>query len=372
MKRFPWVLLLLIIITISGCGVVGEMAPAGEELKAEKRISVAPSPTPVRGEPEDVLLGMYPTFLLQRTMHEFERFDRWIEPTGKKLSIAATFLDFEDPDIKRRVPAEMQAAWKAGYVPFVNLSAGNIETSWTAEEIADGELDPQIRNWARAYARWARAGQRRAFIAPLQEMNGYWVTYGGDPEHFKQAYARIQDIFREEGVPSDSVSWVFSPNGWSDEGHEFERYYPGDSAVDVVGFNSFNFGTCSSWPKWETYDDIYAPYLVRLRNMAPDKPIFISSMGTVAEGGDRGQWLLDTYRQMVDVPNLRAILYFNRWETRESLPGCPDQADYRIFNSENEEGVDGFREAISAPEFKYYPPGSPAMGELMFGTRLRR
>ncbi len=84
--------------------------------------------------------------------------------------------------------------------------------------------------------------------------------------------------------------------------------------------------------------------------MAPGKPIFVSSMGTVSEGGDQDQWLVETYAALVDYPDLRAILYFNRWEVRASLERCPDGTDYRIYYPKRGQGAPGFLEAIAIPE----------------------
>ena len=107
-------------------------------------------PTPV---PDGVLLGVYPGDFLKASIAEVTAFDEWIRPTGKRVSIAATFIDFEDPDPIRAVPAELEAAWARGYTPFVNLSVGNRGVPRTAREIAEGELDPKIRAFARALAR---------------------------------------------------------------------------------------------------------------------------------------------------------------------------------------------------------------------------
>jgi len=343
---------------LAGCGWTD---PQWAEQGTPAAVEIQPTPVP-----DGVLLGVYPGGFLKDSIAEVTAFDEWIMPTGKRVSIAATFIDFEDPDPIRAVPAELEAAWARGYTPFVNLSVGNRDIPRTAAEIAEGKLDSEIQAFARALARWSSGSGKRVMIAPLQEMNGYWTSYGGDPENFKAAYLRIQRIFREEGVPPEAVSWVFSPNGWSEEGHEFERYYPGDEVVDIVGFNSFNWGDCSSWPKWETYQDIFLPYLERLRVMAPEKPIVISSMGTVAVGGDQDSWLQETYTSLATFPNTRAVLYFNRWEVRTSLDRCPDGTDYRIYYPNRGQGALGFLEAIAIPEITYYPPESPSMTELLF------
>ena len=312
-----------------------------------------------------ILLGIYPSGFIQHTVDEIIQLDAWTASVEKKTAIAATFLDFQDPDVMTSLPTELDAAWDNGYIPFINLAAGYYHL-FTAQDIAHGDLDPDIRRWARAFADWSLGGEKRAFIAPLQEMNGVWTAYGGDPENFKLAYHRILYIFQEEGVALNAVSWVFAPNGWSSKGHEFELYYPGDDVVDVIGFSSFNFGDCSNWPKWEVYVDIYEPYLNRLSEMAPDKPIFIAEIGTVADGGNKNIWLKNTYQQLVGYPNLHGILYFNRAERAGSRQHCPWGTDYRVYDVESEEGYWGYLEGISSAEFIYYSPDSPEMSEIMF------
>ena len=87
--------------------------------------------------------------------------DAWLAPTGKRFAIAGDFMDPEFPNPDWNVPAELNAAWNAGYVPFVNLASGR-----TAAQIATGQIDGAIATWAGHFATWASAG-RRAFIGPL-------------------------------------------------------------------------------------------------------------------------------------------------------------------------------------------------------------
>jgi hypothetical protein len=370
-KLLLWVLLLSGLVTGCSAGELVTPDAVPPSLTASLEEVVVPSPTSHSSKevaPEGVLLGVYPSGFLQNKVDELVQFDQWIEPTGKKITIAATFMDFEEGDDETFVPAELDAGWERGYVPFVNLSVGNLGEPRTAEHIAEGSLDKSIRSWARAYAVWSSTGGKRAFIAPLQEMNGYWTTYGGDHEQFLKAYHRIQNIFQEEGVDPKAVSWVFAPNGWAAEGYEFEKYYPGDEFVDVVAFSSFNWGECSNWPKWETYDQIFLPYLKRMTEMAPEKPIFIAEMGTVAEGGDKDQWITETFQKLSEYPNFHGILYFNRWEARATLENCPNGTDYRVFYSDKDEGFPSFLEAISSERFVSYSPTSEALSEIMDTT----
>lgn len=370
-------ILALLLVLLLGCspGSPGEKAvppsptAGADELPAVSPTQTDPTPEPTKVPvPEGVMLGVYASDFLQYRVDELVAFDGWIASTGKGLTIAPTFMDFEEGDAENFVPAELDAAWDHGYLPFINLSVGNLAEPRTSEHIAEGTLDDDIRDWARAFAAWSSEGGKRAMIAPLQEMNGYWTTYGGHPEAFLEAYQRIQTIFEEEGVRPGAVSWVFAPNGWSQEGYEFEKFYPGDDLVDVVAFSSFNWGDCSNWPKWESYDQIFKPYLERMTAMAPQKPIFIAEMGTVAEGGDKDQWIKEIFRNLAEYPNFRGILYFNRWEARSTLGNCPNGTDYRVYNPEKDQGLSSLLEAISSDRFITFSPDSPVLSEIIFTT----
>lgn len=297
----------------------------------------------------DVFLGMYTSSALQITASEIGEVDSWLSANGlsTKVSIAGTFMDIEFPNPDWNIPHDLDAAWDKGAVPFVNLAVGTAGTGpRSAFEVANGDIDDAIRAWARIFANWSHGGAKRAFIAPLQEMNASWVTYGLDPTYYKLAYAHIQEIFRQEGVPDSAVLWVFAPNGWSESGHEFERYYPGDEVVDVVGFSAFNFGACvASGEGWDTFEIAIEPYLDRIELMAPSKPIFLAQTGTVEQGGDRGKWLMDSFDKLAASPMFQGLIYFNVSKVEPGAPSC-NPVDWRVYNPDSDVGADGFIRAL--------------------------
>ncbi len=308
-----------------------------------------------------VLVGLYPSMELYRTVDEINDLDTYLG--GDKISIAATFLGIESEDWL--INAELNASWNNGYVPFVNLGSER-----TAKQIADGDVDSAIRNWANLFKSWTNNGTRRAFIAPLQEVNGgYYVPYSGDPANYKKAFIRIEQIFKDEGVPQDSVSWVFAPNGWSDPNdYPFEYYYPGHSAVDVVGFSSFNFGDCTQWGP-EGFEEIYEPYLDRMAAMAPGKPIVIAEIGSVTEGSsfDRGAWFQDTLTKIGNYPGVRAILYFDKEEEYSGGQNVTCQSLNYKLDANGGEGKSDFRDVVTQSPYGYWAPNSTEMKDIAFG-----
>jgi beta-mannanase len=129
-------------------------------------------------------------------------------------------------------------------------------------------------------------------------------------------------------------------------GHTFERYYPGDEIVDVVGFSAFNFGACvASGEGWDSYEEAVEPYMERMEAMAPGKPIFLAQMGTVEQGGDKGEWLVETFEKLRQEKNFRGLIYFNVSKVEAGAPSC-NPVDWRVYDPEIGEGVEGFIETL--------------------------
>jgi len=318
-------------------------------------LTATPTSSPTRtssgsGRSSPLLLGMYTSTALQSSAMEIRDLDRWIAGNGlsQSIAIAGTFMDFEFPNPEWNVIHDLDAAWELGYAPFVNIAVGTTGNGLrSAYDVASGAIDGSILAWASVYAKWTNGGQKKAFIAPLQEMNGSWVSYTGDPENYKLAYRHIQDLFVQAGVPESAVVWVFAPNGWSLPGDEFEAYYPGDAFVDVVGFSAFNFGGCAAQPTWEAFDQAFKPYLDRMLVMAPSKPIFIAQTGTVEQGGDKNAWLVEAYSRLAATPNLQGVIYFNQAKPEAGGANCP-VVDWRVYDPQSGTGYQGFLEALAA------------------------
>ena len=299
---------------------------------------------------ENKFIGIYlPYFLNENNINT--AMPKADQAAGKKHSVLGWFIDLEDDNPAYNLTVQLESAWKEGYISFVNLGSTR-----TAEQIASGAVDPQIDRLANAYAAWlGNGGGRIAFLSPLQEMNGDWVSYGKDPANFISAYKRIQNRFSMKGITRSQAWWVFAPNGWSESGHEFEKYYPGDAFVDAVGFSSYNYGFCSvayPWQTWATFDQVFTPYINRMTVMAPGKPIIIAQTATTAEYSRQGEvnrqkkdeWLFENYRYLASEPAVMGILYFdfnNSWE-----------CDFRI--TQIDQPFAGYKQGVlSSSNYKY-------------------
>ena len=313
-----------------------------------------------RNSPQ-VLLGVYPKDYMGTQSNinsNLKDLDNW---TGKGTTIAALFMAFEFPNPNYNVPVPLELLWDNGYTPFVNLM-----TDQSAADIAQGREDNNIRSYASAFAYWAALAQqdgeqRLVFLAPLPEGN---ITngnaYGGDPQAFKSAFWRIQDIFADEyskqNVSFDTIKWVFAPNGVDEPGMPtFEAYYPGHDRTDIVAFSSYNFGYCVGWEydHWQLGPELYQPFVQRMHSLAPGKPIFIGQTGSTSEyphpgsfdHGKKSDWFVDVYSYLTGLDGVRAVLYFN------IDSGC----DWSFFRS-GSLYFEGYRQVVRSSAFGYLSP----------------
>jgi hypothetical protein len=287
------------------------------------------------------------------------------QAAGKKHSSVGWFIDLEDWAFRNpptdlstnNLYLQLEELWKSGYFSFINLS-----TNTTASQILNGERDLNIARAAEIYKAWIDlGGGRKAMIAPLQEMNGTWTSYGkaSTSTDIKAAFRYIVNKFIENGVERNQVWWTFAPNAWNpaeDESRKFENYYPGDDVVDFVGISSYNYGFCPSTAsvsgKWESYPEIFAPYIPRMRAMAPSKPIIIAETATTAyydyEKADqnrKNQWLIENYNFLASTPEIVGIYYFSFTEFNDRV------CDFEVSQKGN--FSTGYRDGIANPMYAY-------------------
>ncbi|MEX0700184.1 MAG: hypothetical protein WD651_12715 [Acidimicrobiia bacterium] len=220
----------------------------------------------------------------------------------------------------------LEESWLAQATPFANLSING-----SAAAIAAGQHDTDIRNWAKKVKEWTnRGGGRSLIIAPLQEANGNWVPYGCNPGGFKNAYVRIRDIVRSEGLDETKVRWAWAPNGWTSTGcGSLADYYPGAGVVDVIAYSAYRWGG-------ESVFSVVGGVASDLRNFAPEKPYMVAQTAS-GPSASRDQWIRDLFSWAAADPNMVGVLWFNHNK----------EQDWRVWNSPNGPGLaNGWRDAL--------------------------
>jgi endoglucanase len=210
----------------------------------------------------------------------------------------------------------------------------------------DGIINGTYDNYIKSFADGAKTFAKPLFIRLGHEFNGDWYTYGGanngggtlngfgdpskadGPERFIAAYKRVHDLFAGQGVTN--VVWIWCLNNGSSPNVTWnvsEAYYPGDSYVDWIGFDGYNFGTTQSWSNWLGFWDIYYPMYSKFKSY--NKPMMIAEFASVENGGNKADWIRNAYLSTrFSFPKIKAITWFHIAKTEGTV-----FTDWRINSS---------------------------------------
>jgi len=259
----------------------------------------------------------------------------------------------------------IQLAWE----PHDFSRPATEQPEYRLKRITAGDFDNDIRRWARQLRDFGYP----VYFRPMSEMNGDWVTWGGNangnsPQDYIPAWRHVHDIFVQEGATN--VKWVWSPNrdgSTADAQATFNTYYPGDNYVDYIGINGYNWGTLYNTPEWtsswQSFEDVIRySYDVAVANTS--KPVVIAETATTevggnAQNGGKGQWIRDAFAALpTRFPRVEMLTWFN----------INKETDWRVESSAA--SLEGFRNAVQGPDAT--PPTvsltSPASGSTINGN----
>jgi beta-mannanase len=192
-----------------------------------------------------------------------------------------------------------------GRVPLVSWHGANLDA------INRGTDDSMIKQRALELKRLGAS----VFLRWGWEMNGDWYAHAGalnmpnGPAKFVAAWRRIHRIFGSVGATN--VAWVWCPNATSVPGeawNAWRHYYPGDSYVDWVGIDGYNWGVTRPGTRWQSLSEIIGPIY---RDYASKKPIMVAETASAEARGDKAAWIRSIGTALArDFPAVRAFLWF--------------------------------------------------------------
>ena len=215
-------------------------------------------------------------------------------------------------------PTGTEYGWAAGgRIIFGNVSArqrSGALLTWT--QIASGSQDSIINGLA---ARLKAFG-RPIFLSFDEEPEG---RYHSSPTayslaSFVGAYRHIHSLFAAHGATN--VVWVWNVTGYSGDEPIYRFLYPGDSYVDWIGWDPYNWFNCSvnTTNVWQKFDTIVAPFYNwvsagHLSAGAARKPYMLAEYGTVEHNAapTKGQWFTSEVSSLPNRPKIKAVVYFN-------------------------------------------------------------
>lgn len=176
-------------------------------------------------------------------------------------------------------------------------------------------------------ARWAdtlKARGRHTLLAYHHEPELSPNTRFGTDAQYKQAYARVVSIFRARGATN--VSFVWQMTDWAFRTSTADRqyaakWYPGDSYVDVVGADAYNWYTCGHGRgRWVPLETLFGPAVAFAK--AHGKQAALPEFGSVSDGR-RAEWIATAGRYLAaNDQTVIAAFYFNHRPTNPANMEC--------------------------------------------------
>jgi hypothetical protein len=217
-----------------------------------------------------------------------------------------------------------------GAIPVVSWNSQSVPSSanepdYQLSDIISGRYDAYIREWAGKAKQWGHP----FFLRFDWEMNGNWFPWsegvnGNRSGEFVAAWRHVHDLFAAVGATN--VSWVWCPNiDWNGKFEAVDGEYPGDSYVDWIGLDGYNWGTNPSHSDsghWQTFGQLYrSSYRYLVERVAPSKPLMIGEVASTEYGGSKAAWIEEMLTEIpAEYHAIRAVLWFDKYDSGMDWP----------------------------------------------------
>lgn len=228
--------------------------------------------------------------------------------------------------------ADLGATPEITWEPW-NPANGTNQPAYAMNKIAGGAHDAYIKSWAKAIAAYGKPVRIRF----AHEMNGTWYPWavgvnGTTAANHKQAWSRVRSLFNAAGATNAILVWC--PNIPFPGTPSLASIYPGDSAVDMVALDGYNWGTSQSWSTWGSFSDVFGAGVSEMKALT-SKPLVLGEVGCAEAGGDKAAWIADMFEVLDANPSVRGFTWFN----------CAKETDWRVESTQA--SLDSFQAGLA-------------------------
>jgi hypothetical protein len=207
-------------------------------------------------------------------------------------------------------------------VPTGRMISVKAEGSW--DKVAAAAPGSQLYNDIVRWANTIKGRSGRVMLAYNHEPEASGNVYRGTPGDFIAAWRRVVTIFRNQGV--QNVDFTLQMTAWAFRTSPSDRryagkWYPGDSYVDIVGADAYNWYTCGHGNgRWMELKELVDPVLAfaRAHGKPAALPEFASHTNT-----RRAQWIRNAHAYLVANRSIiAAAFYFQQSPTNSANSDC--------------------------------------------------
>ncbi len=201
--------------------------------------------------------------------------------------------------------AEPVVTWE----PWRHLGGDDYDWgAFTMSSIVAGAHDDYLYRWADELVAWGGI----VYLRFAHEPNGDWYPWspagGTSPELYIAAWRHVHDLFASKNATN--VKWVWAPNVPLSDDAPLSRWYPGDTYVDVLGIDGYNWGAVPGH-RWTPPAELFADSFAQLRNLSSEKPILVTEVGSAEAGGSKADWIADLVTYLDDADDVTGFVWFD-------------------------------------------------------------
>ena len=230
---------------------------------------------------------------------------------GEAPTIVLAYKDFHQaPPI-----AELDAARARGADTLLTWEpwawgGGRDQPAYALDRVTAGDFDPYLRRWGHSLADWGHP----VLLRFGHEMNGDWYPWsagvnGNTSDDYVEAWRHVHETLASTGA--SNVTWVWNPNVPYRGSTPLRELYPGDSYVDAVALDGYNWGTSAPWGTWQVPSRIFGRGLSELRALAPGKEILIAETSSAEHGGSKADWTTELVGYLAAQDDVTAVVWFH-------------------------------------------------------------
>jgi beta-mannanase len=232
--------------------------------------------------------------------------DSYAAMVGRKPDIVLNYKNLTEPLMSSLDIANLEARKETPMITWELFQSTADTSTIPLQSIAAGSYDSYLRSAADL----ARGLPFEIMIRFAHEMNGTWYGWGGQPTAYVEAWRHVVTVFREQGA--SNVKWVWAPN--VDHGEmPFGQYFPGESWVDYVALDGYNFGTTGLGDdRWDSLYLVFASSYAEITTLS-SKPLIISETATGEAGGNKAEWIRTGFLSTIpaNFPHVAAVIWFD-------------------------------------------------------------
>lgn len=201
----------------------------------------------------------------------------------------------------------------AGAVPEItwepwNYKLGLHQTADSLSAIAGGSFDAYVQGFANEAKAWGGT----LLLRFGHEMNGTWYPWciginGNTATDYVSAFRHLHRVMSA----ATNIRWVWSPNillpGQSEK--FLASLYPGDSYVNYVGIDGYNFGTSVTNLRWLTPDEVFTATVAAVKKITTTKPIIFAEVACSEQGGNKATWIDQMFQFIGSQPRIVGFVW---------------------------------------------------------------